>query len=95
MIEWYVVDEKCDIDTEVGKFLDLMRASHPEKSGFLDDPHNFAFIQRVMPAMYANGWLKMTFLVVNGTPPPPTAISTTTIRFWSTIPGCCHKSMRT
>ncbi len=67
-INWYVVDEKCDIDTEVEKFLGLMRASHPEKAGFLDDPHNFAFMQQIMPKMYANGWLKMTFLVVNGTP---------------------------
>ncbi len=68
VIDWYVVDEKCDIDAEVEKFLGLMRASHPEKSGFLDDPQNFAFMQSVIPVLYANGWLKMTFLVVNGTP---------------------------
>ncbi len=68
IVEVYVVDEKCDIDTEVDKFISLMRASHPEKAEFLEDPNNLAFFKSVVPKMYANNWLKMTFLVVNGTP---------------------------
>ena len=68
VIDWYVVDERCDINTEVEKFLALMRASHPEKAQFLEDPNNLDFFKQVVPKMFANGWLKMTFLVVNGTP---------------------------
>jgi CelD/BcsL family acetyltransferase involved in cellulose biosynthesis len=67
-IQWYVVDETHDIEEEVQKFLSLMRASHPEKAKFLDDPHNTAFFTQIVPLVYRCGWLKMSFLVVNGTP---------------------------
>jgi CelD/BcsL family acetyltransferase involved in cellulose biosynthesis len=67
-LEWYVVDEKSDIHEEVNKFLKLMRASHPEKAKFLDDPKNTAFFTTIVPLIYQCGWLKMSFLVVNGTP---------------------------
>jgi CelD/BcsL family acetyltransferase involved in cellulose biosynthesis len=67
-IEWYVVDENSDIQEEVDKFLKLMRASHPEKAKFLDDPKNTAFFTSVVPLIYQCGWLKMSFLVINGTP---------------------------
>ncbi|HVU09992.1 MAG TPA: GNAT family N-acetyltransferase [Phototrophicaceae bacterium] len=67
-LQWYVVDETCDIEAEVEKFLHLMRSSHPDKAKFLDDPHNAAFFKAIVPQVYQCGWLKMTFLVVNGTP---------------------------
>jgi CelD/BcsL family acetyltransferase involved in cellulose biosynthesis len=67
-IQWYVVDETHDIEEEVQKFLKLMRASHPEKAKFLDDPHNTAFFTQIVPLVYRCGWLKMSFLVINGTP---------------------------
>ncbi len=67
-IEWYLVDETSDIEVELDKFLALMRASHPEKAKFLDDPHNLAFFRAIVPQVYQCGWLKMSFLIVNGTP---------------------------
>src|SRR5690606_16034196 len=67
-IDWYVVDERCDIDAEVEKFIALMRASHPEKAKFLDDAKNTTFFRRVVPLMYHSGWLKMSFLMINGVP---------------------------
>lgn len=67
-LEWHVVDETCEIHEEVGKFLKLMRASHPEKAKFLDDAKNTAFFTSIVPLIYQCGWLKMSFLVVNGTP---------------------------
>ena len=60
--------ETHDIDEEVEKFLALMRASHPEKAKFLDDPKNLAFFKTIVPQVYRCGWLKMSFLVINGTP---------------------------
>jgi CelD/BcsL family acetyltransferase involved in cellulose biosynthesis len=67
-LQWYVVDETHDIDAEAEKFISLMRASHPEKAMFLEDPHNLAFFKSVVPLIYRCGWLKMSFLVINGTP---------------------------
>ena len=67
-LNWYVVDQTHNIDEEVEKFLALMRASHPEKAKFLDDPHNLAFFKAIVPLVFQCGWLKMSFLVVNGTP---------------------------
>ena len=67
-VRWYVVDETHDIGEEVEKFISLMRASHPEKAKFLEDPHNLTFFKNVVPLIYRCGWLKMSFLVINGTP---------------------------
>lgn len=66
-VEWYVVGAAHDIDAEVQKFLTLMRASHPEKAKFLDDPNNHRFFTTIVPIVYRCGWLKMSFLVINGT----------------------------
>ncbi len=67
-LHWYVVDHTCRIEEELDKFLVLMRASHPEKAKFLDDPNNAAFFKRIVPLAFERGWLKMSFLVVNGQP---------------------------
>lgn len=67
-VQWYIVGPEHDIDAEVEQFLALMRASHPDKARFLDDPKNSAFFKAVVPLMHRCGWLKMSFLVVNGTP---------------------------
>lgn len=69
-IEWQVVDRRYegDIDAAVEQFLGLMRASHPEKAKFLEDPKNLAFFKSVVPQVHGCGWLKMTFLIINGTP---------------------------
>lgn len=69
-IEWRVIDRHYDgdIDEAVEQFLSLMRASHPEKAKFLDDPNNLAFFKTAVPQVHYCGWLKMTFLIINGTP---------------------------
>lgn len=67
-LHWYVVNETHDIEEEAEKFISLMRASHPEKAKFLEDQHNLAFFKSVVPLIYRCGWLKMSFLVINGTP---------------------------
>lgn len=66
VVDWYIVDDSHDIQTEVGRFLDLMAASQHEKARFLDDPKNRAFFQQAIPLIHAQGWLQLNFLRVNG-----------------------------
>jgi len=66
-LEWDVVDETRNIEEEIDKFLVLMRTSHPEKAKFLDDPQNLAFLKHIIPQAFRCGWLKLSFLVINGT----------------------------
>lgn len=67
-IDWYMVDESRDFNEELERFLSLMRASHPEKARFLDDPKNLAFFRRIAPMTYERGWLRLNFLVIDGVP---------------------------
>ncbi|MDX2160607.1 MAG: GNAT family N-acetyltransferase [bacterium] len=56
-----------DLNTAADQFLDLMRASHPQKAHFLEDPQNVAFFRAMIPVMAAKGWLRLSFLIVEGT----------------------------
>lgn len=67
-VGWYIVDSTHNLDEEIARFLSLMRASHPEKALFLDNPKNLAFFQRLAPMTFQCGWLKLSFLVINGVP---------------------------
>jgi len=67
-IEWYIVDSTHNLDEEIERFLSLMRASHPEKARFLENPKNLAFFQRLAPMTFHCGWLKLSFLVIDGLP---------------------------
>lgn len=65
-VAWYIVNGKHDLETETDKFLQLMRASHPEKAEFLQNPQHVDFFKRIVPAAHAAGWLQMNFLEVAG-----------------------------
>jgi CelD/BcsL family acetyltransferase involved in cellulose biosynthesis len=67
-VAWYVVGEQHDLNAEIEKFIDLMRASHPEKAKFMDDPKNALFFRDIVPKMAASGWLQLAFLTVNDVP---------------------------
>lgn len=67
-VEWYVVGPQHDIEVESEKFIGLMRASHPEKAQFLENPKNMAFFRAILRATYACNWLKLSFLLVNDSP---------------------------
>lgn len=67
-VDWYIVDEKHDLDAETARFIALMAASHPEKSRFLEDEQNLTFFKNIVPAIYANGWLQMAILTVDDRP---------------------------
>jgi CelD/BcsL family acetyltransferase involved in cellulose biosynthesis len=67
-ITWYTVNESHDLDQQLELFLKLMAESAPYKAEFLRDKKNSAFFRRVMPAMFANGWLQLNFLTIDGVP---------------------------
>jgi CelD/BcsL family acetyltransferase involved in cellulose biosynthesis len=65
-VAWYIVGPEHDLGAEIERFIGLMRASHPDKAGFMDDAKNDGFFRAVVPKMAACGWLQMAFLTVNG-----------------------------
>jgi CelD/BcsL family acetyltransferase involved in cellulose biosynthesis len=67
-VEYRVITEAADLSAHIELFLDLMRASHPEKAAFLDDPGHDAFFRALLPVMAARGWLRLSFLLVEDTP---------------------------
>lgn len=66
VLDWYIVGAEHDLDAEIERFLTLMSASHPDKARFLQDEQNRAFFRQVVPLIYRNGWLQLSFLRVNG-----------------------------
>lgn len=67
-VAWYLVGAEHDLSAEIEKFIDLMRASHPDKAAFMDMPANSAFFRAVMPKLAAQGWLQLAFLTVDNVP---------------------------
>lgn len=65
-IDWYIVDSTHDLNAETARFLELMAASQYEKAGFLQDPENVAFFNKIIPVSFAQGWLQISFLNVDG-----------------------------
>lgn len=67
-VQTYTVDSSHDLDAEVDRFLKLMESSDEEKSAFLQDERNVTFFRRLAPLALANGWLHLTFLLVDDNP---------------------------
>ncbi len=65
-LDYYIVNESHDFQAELEQFLDLMRASQPEKAQFLEDAHNLAFFKQMAPLAFAQGWLKLSVLKIDG-----------------------------
>jgi CelD/BcsL family acetyltransferase involved in cellulose biosynthesis len=67
-LDWYIVDKSHDLEAETDKFMKLMAMSHPEKAAFLMNEQHVAFFKAMIPAMLANGWLQLNFLMIDGEP---------------------------
>jgi CelD/BcsL family acetyltransferase involved in cellulose biosynthesis len=67
-IEYVQVDERHDRPAMYQQFIELMRASHPQKAAFLQDSQHAAFFNAILPLMDAHGWLRLSFLNIDGTP---------------------------
>ena len=63
--DWFYLDTQDQLQESMNRFLRLMRASHPEKAAFLDDPANLDFFRRVLPALAECGWLSVSMLQVD------------------------------
>ncbi len=64
-LDHIVVSAEHDIDKMIDQFIQLMRASHPQKAKFLEDPKNLAFFKNLLPLMFERNWLRLSFLYVN------------------------------
>jgi CelD/BcsL family acetyltransferase involved in cellulose biosynthesis len=67
-LTYYLVNETHDFTAEAERFLALMAASQPSKAAFLADAQNETFFRRVLVAMRDAGWLRLSFLLVDGEP---------------------------
>jgi CelD/BcsL family acetyltransferase involved in cellulose biosynthesis len=65
-IDWYIVNESHNLEEQLALFLRLMAESAKYKAEFLQNPQHVAFFNSVMPEMYANGWLQLVFLTIDG-----------------------------
>jgi CelD/BcsL family acetyltransferase involved in cellulose biosynthesis len=67
-LQWYIVDETHDLESEMDKFLDLMAKSQQAKAQFLQQDDHIAFFRSVVPALFQEGWVQMSFLTINDQP---------------------------
>jgi CelD/BcsL family acetyltransferase involved in cellulose biosynthesis len=58
----------ADVNTKIDTFLHLMASSQPAKAEFLRDAGNARFFRSIVQAVSERGWLRMSFLKVNGEP---------------------------
>lgn len=65
-VSWYIVGADHNLEAESERFLELMAASQEQKHLFLQNPQNRAFFNQIVPVLYANGWLQMSFLTIDG-----------------------------
>lgn len=65
-LEWGYIGPEDDLQQAMERFLALMRASSLDKAEFLQNPQHVDFFNRVVPALQACGWLKLSFLRVDG-----------------------------
>jgi CelD/BcsL family acetyltransferase involved in cellulose biosynthesis len=67
-LNWYTVDSTHDFEQQVEVFFRLMASSQPSKAEFLADARNERFFRSILRVAYECGWLRMTFLEVDGQP---------------------------
>lgn len=67
-VQWYIVDADHDLDEEMARFLALMASATPEKAEFLEDTRHTTFFKQMLPQAFANGWLQLMFITIDGHP---------------------------
>ncbi|MDZ4764973.1 MAG: GNAT family N-acetyltransferase [Chloroflexota bacterium] len=65
-LKYVLIESESEVGAVLDPFLTLMAASQPSKAEFLQDANNRDFFCAVVPLMAARGWLKMSFLHVDG-----------------------------
>jgi CelD/BcsL family acetyltransferase involved in cellulose biosynthesis len=67
-VAWYIVDHSHDLDVEIETFITLMAASQADKATFLSESKNVLFFKTIIPLVFTNNWLQLSFLTIDGTP---------------------------
>ncbi|MFP4321301.1 MAG: GNAT family N-acetyltransferase [Anaerolineales bacterium] len=65
-VTWAYITEQDDLSAALERFFALMRRSSAEKEQFLQNSAHVDFFRRVIPALQAGGWLKLSFLQLDG-----------------------------
>ena len=65
-VAWYFVNSSHDLNEETERFLSLMALSHSQKAVFLQDIQNVDFFRKMVPIIFRNGWLQMSFMTIGG-----------------------------
>jgi CelD/BcsL family acetyltransferase involved in cellulose biosynthesis len=65
-LEYYVVTPEHNLAEEMERFIYLMKSSQPSKAEFMSNPKNEHFFRALTEITFARGWLRMSFLKVNG-----------------------------
>lgn len=65
-LTWTVVGPDDDLNAYTDQFLALMAESQPAKAEFLSDARNEQFFRAIVAATHARGWLRLSFLAVDG-----------------------------
>ncbi len=64
-LDWYIVGPEHNLETEVEDFLTLMAKSTRAKEAFLTPPM-WVFFRELARAAFAEGWLQLAFLTLDG-----------------------------
>lgn len=62
---WYTIDRADDLDQAIGDFIELHKQSRPDKNVFMDVRMR-GFFERLARALFARGWLQLSFLEIGG-----------------------------
>lgn len=65
-VQWYVTSDPDRLSEDMEAFFDLHRKSSPDKEDFMGDPAMQAFFHQAARFSLAQGWLELSFLLVNG-----------------------------
>jgi len=65
-IGWYMTSDPAQLLEDLEAFFDLHRQSSPDKEDFMSEPARQGFFQETARFSLAQGWLELSFLLING-----------------------------
>lgn len=65
-VQWCITSDPAQLAEDVGSFFALHRQSSPDKEDFMNDPAMQGFFHEVARFSLAQGWLELSFLLING-----------------------------
>ncbi|MCR4405376.1 MAG: GNAT family N-acetyltransferase [Anaerolineae bacterium] len=65
-VQWYMTSDSGQLAEDMGTFFALHRQSSPDKEDFMSEPAMQGFFHEVARFSLAQGWLELSFLLING-----------------------------